>query len=103
MLLLPGGALRHRHRSWRGSLPARRTPAPVPIPTACQFAANVQASWIAVLRVHRLFQFISYTSDVDLFNSRYSQALALFHSRITVIGAIFKTSAVSSTLSPPKN
>src|SRR6185503_10897708 len=35
-------------------------------------------------------------------SSRYSHALALFHSRITVIGATFITSAVSSTLSPPK-
>src|ERR1700757_1122453 len=36
------------------------------------------------------------------FNSPYSQALALFHFRMTVIGATFNTSAVSSMLSPPK-
>ncbi len=37
-----------------------------------------------------------------LFNSRYNHALALFHSRITVMGATLSTSAVSSTLRPPK-
>jgi hypothetical protein len=32
-----------------------------------------------------------------------SQALAIFQSRMTLWGEIFNTSAVSSTLSPPKN
>lgn len=35
-------------------------------------------------------------------NSRYSHAFALFHSRMTVMGANPRTSAVSSTLRPPK-
>ena len=35
-------------------------------------------------------------------SSRYSHAFALFHSRITVMGASPRTSAVSSTLRPPK-
>jgi hypothetical protein len=32
-----------------------------------------------------------------------SQALAIFQSRMTLWGEIFNTSAVSSTLNPPKN
>src|SRR5262245_16167036 len=36
-------------------------------------------------------------------NSRNSHTLALFQSRITVSGEILRTSAVSTTLSPPKN
>ena len=35
-------------------------------------------------------------------SSRVSQALANSQSRSTVLGAIFKTSTTSSTLSPPK-
>src|SRR5206468_7102163 len=39
----------------------------------------------------------------DLASSRWSQALASFQSRITLCGEIFSTSAVSSTLKPPRN
>src|SRR5881392_1229334 len=48
-------------------------------------APNVQASWA-----------------LSTLNSRRSHAFASFQSCITVSGETFSTSAVSSTLSPPK-
>ena len=42
-------------------------------------------------------------SDLDSFSSRNSQVFASRQSRVRVSGEIFKTVAVSSTLSPPKN
>ena len=43
------------------------------------------------------------SGDLSGLSSQYSHARARFHSRFTVRGETFSTSAVSSTVSPPKN
>ena len=50
-------------------------------------------------RVRRQLESVSWPRLI----SRRSQAFAVFQSRMTVSGETFKTSAVSSTVRPPKN
>src|SRR6266536_2013145 len=63
-------------------------------------------SWVAfprgVIQPLDLLPAFRLHSDSLRLSSRWSQARARFHSRITVRGEVCKTSAVSSTFKPPK-
>src|SRR5580700_4472543 len=86
---LPGGVRCHHHKRRAEKQRVDSHRARGPHGKAARFAANDQASFV-----------LSFTPVLPI--SRASQALASLQSRRTVSGETFSTSAVSSTLSPPK-